>query len=88
MSDILVAAVIAMSHPQAPAVDTTVCYQVDGQWRSDYSESGACTFGGPLNDVTGIEEDDPRWDCRTMGNRECGPDNAQGVPGRRLQPLT
>jgi len=27
-----------------------------------------------------IEEDDPRWDCRTMGNRECGPGNAQGVP--------
>jgi hypothetical protein len=20
-----------------------------------------------------IEEDDPRWDCRTMGNRRCGP---------------
>lgn len=20
-----------------------------------------------------IEEDDPRWDCRTMGNRICGP---------------
>ena len=19
-----------------------------------------------------IEEDDPRWDCRTMGNRRCG----------------
>lgn len=29
-----------------------------------------------------IEEDDPRWDCRTMGNLECGPGNAQGVaPG-------
>lgn len=27
-----------------------------------------------------IEEDDPRWDCRTMGNRVCGPDNAQDVP--------
>lgn len=20
-----------------------------------------------------IQEDDPRWDCRTMGNRICGP---------------
>ncbi|WP_263729976.1 hypothetical protein [Cellulomonas sp. SG140] len=20
-----------------------------------------------------IEEDDPRWDCRTMGNHVCGP---------------
>lgn len=22
-----------------------------------------------------IEEDDPRWDCQTMGNRVCGPAN-------------
>ena len=27
-----------------------------------------------------IDEDDPRWDCRTMGNRICGASNAQGVP--------
>ena len=27
-----------------------------------------------------IYEDDPRWDCRTMGNRICGPTNAQSVP--------
>ena len=27
-----------------------------------------------------IMEDDPRWDCRTMGNRICGPTNSQGVP--------
>ncbi|OBC03354.1 hypothetical protein A5784_14035 [Mycobacterium sp. 852013-50091_SCH5140682] len=26
-----------------------------------------------------IEEDQPGWDCRTMGNRICGPDNAQGL---------
>ncbi|APQ42322.1 hypothetical protein PBI_RICH_62 [Mycobacterium phage Rich] len=31
--------------------------------------------------VTGIgpEEDDPAWDCRTMGNRVCGPETA--TPG-------
>jgi hypothetical protein len=29
---------------------------------------------------TRIWEDDPRWDCRTMGNHYCGPDNSQGVP--------
>ena len=29
-----------------------------------------------------IMEDDPRWDCRTMGNHVCGPNNSQGVaPG-------
>jgi hypothetical protein len=27
-----------------------------------------------------IQEDDPRWDCRAMGDRECGEGNAQGVP--------
>ena len=27
-----------------------------------------------------IYEDDPRWDCRVMGNRICGPTNVQGVP--------
>ena len=54
MIDVLMAAVIAMSHPQAPA-DTTV--------------------------VT-VAEDDPAFDCRTMGNLRCGIGNAQGVePG-------
>lgn len=29
-----------------------------------------------------ILEDESGWDCRTMGNRICGPGNAQGVaPG-------
>jgi hypothetical protein len=29
-----------------------------------------------------IQEDDPAWNCHTMGNRVCGPDNATGVtPG-------
>lgn len=27
-----------------------------------------------------IHEDDPRWDCRIMGNLVCGPNNSQGVP--------
>ncbi|CAA0136346.1 Uncharacterised protein [Mycolicibacterium vanbaalenii] len=26
-----------------------------------------------------VQEDDPGWDCRTMGDRVCGPTNAQGV---------
>lgn len=26
-----------------------------------------------------IQEDDPGWDCRTMGMRDCGPANTQGV---------
>ena len=35
-------------------------------------------FSAPTSAV--ITEDDARWDCRTMGNRICGADNAQGVP--------
>lgn len=26
-----------------------------------------------------ITEDDPRWDCRTMGNKICGPDSHKPV---------
>lgn len=26
-----------------------------------------------------VSEDHPKFDCATMGNRECGPGNAQGV---------
>ena len=26
-----------------------------------------------------IEEDDPRWDCRTMGNHICGPTSYPSV---------
>ena len=58
MIDVLMAAVIAMSHPQAPVDTTTVT----------------------------IEEDDPAFDCRTMGNLRCGlgavlPDGTLAVPG-------
>ena len=27
----------------------------------------------PVTPTTVITEDDPRWDCRTMGNQICGP---------------
>jgi hypothetical protein len=26
----------------------------------------------PATTTTHLQEDDPGWDCRTMGNRECG----------------
>ena len=26
-----------------------------------------------------IQEDDPGWDCVSMGNRVCGPTNSQGI---------
>lgn len=31
-------------------------------------------------DAAPIQEDDPAWDCRTMGDQVCGPHNTQGVP--------
>lgn len=41
-------------------------------------ESGATATESPSFSGV-ITEDDPRWDCRTMGNRVCGPANGQGV---------
>jgi hypothetical protein len=36
----------------------------------------ACGFIAGYNwPRTVITEDDPRWDCRTMGNRICGSDD-------------
>lgn len=32
-----------------------------------------------------IQEDDPRWDCRTMGDLVCGPTNSQGVAAGRYE---
>lgn len=35
-----------------------------------------------LAPLTGPQEDDPGWDCRTMGDHVCGVGNSQGVaPG-------
>lgn len=33
--------------------------------------------------VAQCEEDQACWDCATMGNRVCGPDNPQGMPAGR-----
>ena len=36
----------------------------------------------PVTDTTVVLEDDPAWDCPTMGNLVCGVGNTQGVePG-------
>jgi len=32
------------------------------------------SIGSTALDAVRVEEDDPRWDCRTMGNRICGKD--------------
>ena len=30
------------------------------------------SVGATALEIVRVEEDDPRWDCRTMGNRICG----------------
>lgn len=40
-------------------------------------ESHSAPSTGP--DVVHVGEDSPSWDCRTMGNATCGPDNVQHV---------
>ena len=30
--------------------------------------------------IVNVMEDNPNWDCVTMGNRVCGPDNVDDVP--------
>jgi len=34
--------------------------------------ASALTIGATLASSAQISEDDPRWDCRTMGNHICG----------------
>lgn len=38
----------------------------------------AASCGGPAEPER-IYEDDPRWDCRTMGNRGCGVQDSSGA---------
>ena len=38
-----------------------------------------CGAGESPKQADRIEEDDPRWDCRTMGNQICGEDLPTGV---------
>lgn len=38
---------------------------------------GAVAFAPDAN--ARIQEDDPGWDCVSMGDRSCGPTNTQGV---------
>lgn len=33
---------------------------------------------GPVVNTQGCEEDQPCWDCHTMGNKVCGPDQSVG----------
>lgn len=44
--------------------------------------AGTWTANADPGPGTAITEDDPRWDCRTMGDHVCGPHNSNAVaPG-------
>lgn len=38
----------------------------------EYMEGVPWVPGAPIGDVPPFHEDDPRWDCRYMGNQQCG----------------
>jgi len=57
-----------------------VISESESGWTDVYQRAQARNRAAQARNGSAIEEDDPRWDCRTMGNRECGPGNAQGVP--------
>lgn len=40
----------------------------------------ACSASTATKAPTHLEEDDPGWDCHTMGNRTCGPDPTIPTP--------
>ena len=42
-------------------------------WSATPVASQAISADVPAEGI--VMEDDPRWDCRTMGNRVCGPAN-------------
>jgi len=37
------------------------------------------SIGSTALDAVRVEEDEPQWDCRTMGNRICGKDRGKQV---------
>ena len=45
----------------ALAVFLLVCYSIGADWQDQRIKDAAC------------QEDDPCWDCSTMGNGICGP---------------
>lgn len=39
--------------------------------------TSGCKPQEPGKPSSTIQEDDPRWDCRIHGNRQCGPPNVK-----------
>jgi hypothetical protein len=62
---------LALGFASSPAAPAHVAH-------ADYPEPPTPTW------IEGIEEDDPRWDCWTMGNQICGP--AATVAGVPVEP--
>lgn len=56
--------------PERPAGAVTGCGE--GQVMAEDMTCVPTSFYAAPAPADVIHEDDPRWDCRTMGNRECG----------------
>ncbi len=54
-----------------------------GAWLAGEARTHQPSLESAPGPGTAITEDDPRWDCTTMGDQVCGPTNATGAwPGR------
>lgn len=89
-TSVISAAMIAAAAPSAIAApsDTTVCYRAEsGQWASDYTRDGRCTFGSPFDNF----EHDSRMArmaislAATIGKRHGDNREARIVPAHYLQ---
>ena len=73
LSGVLMVAGLIFEATKEPGIPTYMVPHIEDQ--IDYTMTGHAageSIGGSALDVVRIEEDDPRWDCRTMGNRICG----------------
>lgn len=55
----------APGEAKAPPQGAMMCWRADG---------GFACEDGTWTPRPRIEEDDPAWDCATMGNLQCGPE--------------
>jgi hypothetical protein len=67
----------AAAAPAAPVAAAPACSAPTAEAGMHFDDC-AKLDGANIDDLR-TAEDDPAWDCRTMGDHVCGPDNSQGV---------
>jgi hypothetical protein len=65
----------ARSHVEVPVIDCEAMWDTAETEADRALTLDACGDGDGIGEVDDwgerIEEDDPRWDCHTMGNQQC-----------------